>query len=196
MKERMLVAHQMYQANGGQLLSYYVYSSSPPWDFVSDLEPYGLVSDTTSIKLQAIDALRVRANAVPTLGTALPATINLHDADRSMVIDSGAGWGYGGMAYRFAPGIDEGNAESALIPVRATQTTSYKFSVTTFDAPSGGRLELLINGEVAGTWQLAASGNGRPVQSPVIRATVPAGLSIVRIRAQNGTVWVKELLVQ
>ena len=68
--------------------------------------------------------------------------------------------------------------------------------VTTYDAPAGSVLALQAEGQTVGHWQLAASNSGIPELSEPITVTLPAGLSILRLRSLNGTIWVKDLIVQ
>lgn len=192
MKARMLDAHQIYQENGGQMLMYYVYSGSEPWSFVNGLFP-SLVSDSNTTKLQAIDTLRTQHNSGVTLGYALPATIWLHDLNSSVIMNSGGGWGYDSTAYRLSPRSDSADGEFALIPVRSERQQAYNFFVSTYDAPAGSKLEMLVDGIAVGVWQLEYSNNGQLQLSKPLTITLKAGLHIIRIRSLQGTVWIKEL---
>lgn len=194
MKTQMIAAHNIYQANGGELLSYYVYSGSPPWDFVNDKTP-GSVADTNTLKLKAADYIRTHAKAAPTLGSLVPDSINLHDSNRSIIMASGAGWGYDSTAFRLTPGIDAGHGEFGLIPVRSAQSATYQVRVTTYDAPADGVLELQADGKAVGQWHLTASNSGQPAFSDPLSVTLPAGLSVLRLRSVNGLIWVKDLIV-
>lgn len=196
MAGRMLAAQAQYEANGGQMLVYYVYSGSPPWNFVNDLTP-DLVSGTVSTKLQAIDTLRTSARHVPTLGTSVPGTVWLQDPASSIRTYGGASWAYDNQAIRFGIGTrGRAFAESALIPIRSESGGSYSFSINTLDAPSGGQMELLINGKSVGVWKLQASTSGQPQGSVSLKATLPAGLSVARIRPLNNAIWVRDLVVK
>lgn len=196
MTERMIAAHRVYEANGGQMLNYYVYSSSPPWDFVNDLTP-GVVSSTSSPKLSAIDTLRVGERGPVTLGTAVPGTVWLQDPAASIRTYGGGAWSYGGQAIRFNIGTrGKAFAESALIPIRSDLGGTYSFSINTIDAPSGGQMELLVNGQSVGIWKLVASTSGQPQASVSLKATLPSGLSVVRIRPLNNAIWVRDLVVK
>ena len=195
MKARMVAAHNVYTANGGQLLSYYVYSGAHPWNFVNGAT-LNAVADTNTTKLQAADYIRTHTKAAPSLGSLLPATINLHDANRSIIMASGAGWGYDNNAFRLTPGIDTGHGEFGLIPVRSAKSTTYQVRVTTYDAPTNGVLELQADGQSVAQWRLTASNSNLPVQSKALSATLPAGLSILRLRSVSGTIWVKDLIIQ
>ena len=195
MKTRMVAAQGIYEQNGGQLLSYYVYSGAHPWNFVNGAA-LNVVADTRTTKLLAADYIRTHAKATPTLGSLLPDTINLHDTNRDIIMASGAGWGYDSNAFRFSTGMDAGHGEFGLIPVRSEQSATYQMRVTTYDAPANSVLELQAEGQTIGRWQLAASNSGIAELSEPITVTLPAGLSILRLRSLNGTIWVKDLIVQ
>ncbi|MDD2830467.1 MAG: hypothetical protein PHW18_12910 [Sulfuricurvum sp.] len=194
MKERMIDAHRIFEGNGGQLFVYYVYSSSIPWSFVNDVTP-SLVSDTNTTKLQATQFIRYAPKSAPTLGTLLPATISLHDMDKSIIMDSEAGWGYDGMAYRLSPRTDTTHGEFALIPVRSAETKVYRVSLVNYDPPQGAQIEILIDGISAGIWTLQGFVDGQAHVSSSLSVTISKGLHIVRIRSLQGTLWMKELSV-
>ena len=201
MTDRMVAAHQIYQANGGQMLGYYVYSSSTPWSFVNDILP-NVVADTSTPKLQAIDTIRTSPNAAPTLGTAVPGTIWLHDSSAGIQRNGGDDWRYNAQAFRFsADTTASGQAFSgeALVPLRTTQAGTFTFALTTYPEVDT-RVELLINGRSAGFWMLAGTCggicSGNPVTSGTLSAALPAGLSVVRIRPVSGQVWIQDLVVQ
>lgn len=196
--ERMHAAHQIYQASGGQMLNYYVYSGAGPWEFTNGVTP-GVVSDTDTVKLRAIDAIRLTRKNDVTLGQPVPGTVWLQDAAtfRQSYGGTGGAWGYDGQAIRFGPGTRGPSfAETVLLPVRSTSGGTYGFSIRTYDAPANAQVELLVNGSSAGTWKLAASSTGQPVASTALRVTLPAGLSVVRLRPLNNLVWIRDLVVQ
>lgn len=196
MLERMYVAHQTYIANGGQLLSYYVYSGAGPWDFAND-RVMNTVADT--VKLQAIDAIRLTRKSAPTLGAPVPGTVWVQDPAvfRQNYGGAAGSWGYGGQAIRLGPNSrGPAFADSVVQPIRTTLAGVYSFSIRTYDAPANARVELLVNGNSIGTWTLAASNTSQPVSSATLRAALPAGLSVVRVRPVNNTVWVRDLVVQ
>lgn len=200
MLERMHAAHQVYQAQGGQMLNYYVYSGAGPWDFVNGLPgATSTVSDTDTVKLQAIDAIRLTRKNGATLGATVPGTVWLQDPQLFRQLYGGASgsWGYDGQAVRFGPGTrGAAFAESILLPVRTAAAGTYRFSLRTYDASAGAQVEMLINGQTAGTWTLPASASGQPVASSTLSAALPAGLSVVRLRSLNSAIWIRDLVVQ
>ena len=63
------------------------------------------------------------------------------------------------------------------------------------------QVELMINGELAGTFNIPGTCGGicaddAYATSPVIKATLPAGLSVVRVRPVNNDIWIRRLIVR
>src|SRR5450830_2885 len=218
MKDRMLIAHDIWQANGGEGLTYYVYSAAAPWNFSDD--PANLVaSDTTSIKMQAITAIRnaIQAQPVPpvTLGTAVPATITFSDPVLKRI--SG---GFPGYPTTFSPGVvgnylrldttyydDAAKSGFLAVPIRNTASAAnFSFSIKTINAKATDKIELLINGVSAGVWSGFATGVPNTiVESSPIVFNLPSGLSMVRVRVVKNSlvsmaisdgVYVNSLVVQ
>jgi hypothetical protein len=198
MKDRMLVAHDTWLRNGGDMLVYYVYSASAPWAFSNGLL-MSTVSDTTSTKLQAIDAIRTGARPAPTLGTAIPGTVYLRDPNSKVItrINGGTAWRYNGTAYRIVPNAtDASKSEFVLVPVHAANAGTYKISITSFDSVSGDRVEVLANGKLIGEITPNTGPAGQAVQSPELSADLDAGVTVIRVRAKAGSgVWLRDVLV-
>lgn len=199
MKDRMQVAHNTWIANGGDMLVYYVYSAPAPWSFTNGAAN-PTVSDTTSVKLQAIDAIRTNTTATPSLGTAIPGTVYLR-APSAKVIDIAAGgtqWGYNGTAYRITPssGADASKSEFLLVPVHAATAGTYKISLNTYDSTANDRVELFANGKLVGEISATPSTGGQAIKSSEISAELESGVTVFRIRAKAGNgVWLKDVVV-
>ncbi len=59
----------------------------------------------------------------------------------------------------------------------------------------------MINGELAGTFNIPGTCGGicadnAYATSPVIKANLPAGLSVVRVRPVNNDIWIRRLIVR
>ncbi|WP_144735463.1 hypothetical protein [Extensimonas perlucida] len=198
MKDRMLVASDIWLANGGDLLVYYVYSGSPPWSFVDGLS-LSTVSDTTSPKLQAIDALVKRPLPSVTLGTAVPGSVYLRSSTSAIQTRTGGdtSWGFGGTAYRInANESDLAKSEMVLLPIRVAQSGQYKISMTTLNATATDRLQLFVDGKLMGELQPVADSSGQPKETSSLAVALPGGLSVVRVRASKGSVWIRDLVVK
>lgn len=198
MKDRMLVASDIWLANGGDLLVYYVYSGSPPWSFVDGLS-LGTVADTTSPKLQAIDALAKRRLPVVTLGTAVPGAVYLRSSTSAIQsrIGGDTSWKYAGTAYRInANEYDLAKSEMVLVPIHTSVEGKYQISMTTLDATANDRLQLFVNGKLIGELQPAIDNSGQPKETSSLSVELPKGLSVARVRTSKGSVWVRDLLVK
>lgn len=198
MKDRMLVASDIWLANGGDLLVYYVYSGSSPWSFVDGLS-LSTVSDTTSPKLQAIDALAKRPLPRVTLGTAVPGTVYLRSSISAIQtrIGGDTSWKFAGTAYRInANESDLSKSEMVLLPIRVVRPGHYQISMTTLDAATTDRLQLFVNGKLSGELLPIADNSGQPKETSSLTVALPEGLSVVRVRAGKGSVWIRDLVVK
>lgn len=198
MGERMLVAHDTWQANGGDLLVYYVYSSSAPWSFSDGSQPL-VASDTTSTKMRFIDQLNGRPQAALSLGTKVPGTVYLRSPASGLQsrIGGDTTWRYGGTAYRVNANTQQpAQSETVLVPIRATKAGRFELRINTLDAASTDRLDVFVNGQRAGDVRPGvATAAAQPVASSPLTVRLPAGLSVVRVRAKSGSVWVRDLVV-
>lgn len=198
MKDRMLVASDMWISNGGDLLVYYAYNSAAPWAFVDGLS-LSTVSDTTSPKMQAIDALVKRPLPSVTLGTAVPGSVYLRSSTSAIQsrTDGDTSWGFGGTAYRInANESDLAKSEMVLVPVRVAKSGQYKISMTTLNATTTDRLQIFVNGKLSGELQPMADSSGQPKETSSIAVALPEGLSVMRVRASKGSVWIRDLVVK
>jgi len=192
MKDRMLVAQNIWDQMGGDELVYYVYSSSAPWSFTNELVP-GVVSDTTSVKLQAIDAINATAKAAPSLGSLVPAKVYLKDTAAQTIGSDAATWAQGGTTYLLRPGVA---SAYILLPIRAAAAGSYQVSVNV-PAPVTGSVALHVNGTSAGTLDLTPDAANSAAQSSRLTVALPAGLSVLRLDTpKGGDIFVKDVVVQ
>lgn len=198
MKDRMQLAHNTWLANGGDMLVYYVYSSYRPWSFTNGVSG-ATVSDTSSVKMQAIDTIRMSTPAAPSLGTLVPSTVYLRDPAAKVISTEGGGstWKHGGTAWRIAKNATNPlKNEFLLVPVHTTTAGTYKISVTWFDSVAGDSVEVFANGTLLGELLANQGAAGQAVRSQEISAELEAGITVLRIRAKTGTeTWLKDLVV-
>jgi hypothetical protein len=198
MKDRMVAAHNIWLQHGGDLLVYYVYSAAAPWSFSNGLL-MATASDTTSVKLQAIDIIRQATPPAPTLGTAVPGTVYLRAPDNKIItrINGGTAWAYNGTAYRLVPHASiPAKSEFVLVPVRTSEAGTYKISLATYDAKATDKAEIFVSGKLAGEVTGTPGTVGQTTATTEVSADLPAGISVIRIRAKAGTgLWVKDLIV-
>ncbi|WP_024540072.1 hypothetical protein, partial [Comamonas badia] len=189
MPGRMAAAYDLWKANGGELLLYYNYSGmGAPWWFIDGTKNI-TVSDTTSPKLQFLDSLASRPVASPTLGTAVPGTVYLREATTALqtYIGGNTAWAYGGTAYRIQANTDALKSEMLLVPIRTTSAGRYTVALTTLDSPTTARVQVYVNGAIVGELAPAASSPaGAPATSATLSVDLPAGISVVRLRAKTG----------
>lgn len=199
MKDRMQVAHSTWVANGGDMLVYYIYSGPAPWSFTNGVSG-ATVSDTTSVKMQAIDAIKAGAQPVAAFGTLVPGTVYLRDASAKVISTEGGGslWGYGGTAWLLRPsGAGSNHDQFLMIPIRVAASGSYKISVTSYDAAVGAAVDIFGNGILLGDVLLNQGADGVATQSPEVTATLEEGITVMRVRVKGGqNVWLKDLIVE
>jgi hypothetical protein len=72
-KTAMVQAHDLWSANGGDLLAYFTLTGESPWGFVPDI--WDTANPQKNLKFQAIDVLNTRSRARVTYGRALPVVL-------------------------------------------------------------------------------------------------------------------------
>lgn len=200
MRERMHLAQDIWQANGGDLLVYYVYSSSASWSFSDGSRPLTR-SDTDSTKMQFVSDLSDALRPVPpfVLGTPVPGTVYLRSPDASIQTRIGGNttWGYNGTAYRINANAQyPAHSETVLVPIHTRRPGTYSVSVNTLDALATDRLDIFANGQLAGQVSPGVTTTpGQPVATTSLAVRLPEGLSVVRVRARVGSVWIRDLVV-
>lgn len=195
MKERMLLAQNIWDQAGGDELVYYVYSSSAPWSFTNELVQQ-VVSDTSSVKLQAIDAINALPQAAVTLGSVVPASIYLKDPASSTIGSDGASWALGGTVYLLRPGAVH-PSPYILLPIRTATAGTYQISLKVPNKVTGS-VKLYVNGNSHGAINLTLDSTGTTTVSAKVAASLPAGLSVLRLEAPaaSGDIFVKNVVVE
>ena len=199
MKNAMRSAHRTWVAIGGDMMVYYIYSGPAPWSFTNG-ESGAVVSDTTSVKMQAVDEIVNLQQPTAEFGTLVPGTVYLRDASAKVISTEGGGslWGYGGTAWLLRPmGVGSDHNQFLLVPVRCTEDGDYQISVTAYDSAVGAEVEIFGNGESLGSLLLNQGADGVAVQSPKLSATLEAGLTVLRVRVVGGqNVWLKDVIIE
>jgi hypothetical protein len=204
MKDRMLIAQDIFNANGGDEFNYYLYSGPAPWSFSNGLNPKS-VSDTNSVKLNAIDEITARAPAAATLGTMVPAIIYLKDAVSNVIGADGAGWKLNNTVFR----LSSSTAGYVLVPVRtsstaatataataANSTTNYQLSLNVPASSGAAAANVYIEGELVGSINVTDNTSNLSVQTISIPVTLKSGLSVIRIVATKGEIFIKDLILK
>ena len=202
MKDCMLAAHDIWVAKGGDLLVYYIYSGPAPWSFTNGASG-AVISDTTSVKMQAIDTIRLGSSAAPSLGTLVPSTAYLRESSAN-VISTEAGdstWKYSGTAWKLNKhATDAAKNEFLMVPVRTTAAGNYKVAYTSYDSVATESVDVFVNGVLQGTVLANTGAAGSAVKSQQITVALPEGISVFRLRVkvapQYNEVWLKDLIVE
>lgn len=199
MKDRMQVAHNTWLANGGDMLVYYVYTGSSPWSFTNGVSG-ATVSDTTSVKMQAIDAIKADTSPpVLTLGTLVPATVYLRDPSAKAVSTEGgtSAWGYDGTAWQLLRSASN-QGDSLFVPVRTAVAGAYLVSYTAYDTDPGEGLDVFVDGVLQGNAATVQGAAGVAVRGQAVTVTLPAGVSVIRLRPSvaPSEIWIKDLIVE
>ena len=195
MRDRMVMAQEIWDQTGGDELVYYVYSSASPWSFTNELVQQ-VVSDTSSVKLQAIDAINAKVKPEVTLGSAVPASIYLKDAVSQTIGSDGASWAFGGSVYLLRPNAVN-PSPYILVPIRTTRAGTYRVSINA-TAKVTGTVALFVNGASNGVINLSADQATMGTLSSKVPVTLPAGLSVIRLDTPQGSgdSYVRELIVE
>jgi hypothetical protein len=198
MKQRMQIAHAVWQTNGGDMLVYYTFTGGSPWTFHDGLGN-SIVSDTKTVKMQALDAIRTQPKAPVTLGTEVPGTIALRDksANTQVWLDNGGGWNYSNVAYRMVSNATPVKSDFILVPMRTKKAGTYKLVINTFEGLATDKFNIYVNGVPQGTIKPAVHASGTLMESDPVNIELPEGLSVLRIKAATvAPLWIKEVIVK
>lgn len=195
MRNRMLIAQDIWDQAGGDELVYYVYSGSAPWSFTNELVQQ-VVSDTGSVKLQAIDAINAKPKPQVTLGSQVPGSIYLKDGASQVIASDAAPWALAGSVYLLRPGAVS-PSPYILVPVRVATAGTFKVSLT-IGAKVTGSVALFVNGASSGPINLVPDANNIATVSSKVNVILPAGLSVLRLDTPQGSgdILVKNVVVE
>ena len=193
MKDRILIAQDIWDRSGGDELVYYVYSGSAPWSFTNELIPQ-VVSDNTSVKLQAIDAINAKTRPAVTLGTSVPGTVHLKNPASQTIGNDGASWALNNTAYLLRPSAVD---TYILIPIKTTAAGTHQLSLNV-GTQLTGTVALYVNGARLGDIALSPDPANATAKSSKVTVALPAGLSVVRVELPRSTqdIFVVDLVVQ
>ena len=193
MKDRMVLAQDIWDKAGGDELVYYVYSSTAPWSFTNELVQQ-VVSDTSSVKLQAIDTINGKTKPAATLGRLVPATVYLKDPESQAIGADGASWAFSGTVYLLRPSV---NNSYILVPIRTPSAGTYQVSLN-LGAKTSGSVVLHANGIDSGTLNIGSNASDTATTSSKVVVTLPSGLSVLRLDTPRsaGDIFVKDVVVE
>jgi fibronectin type 3 domain-containing protein len=179
---------------GGDVLVYYTVEGPGDWEFTPDINPNdGPFTGATTPKFLALADIQAAPKAAVTLGAPLPGTLSLSNETKGPVngatyqLISGGSSGYsqtiGGQSCE--SGINTGSyvaypASNAGAAFSGSLTLSGSSTVAT-------QVGIWINGTLQGTVTLAASPNKNLENSTSLSVNIPAGLSMIRLQVNSGT---------
>lgn len=195
MKDRMLIAQDIWDRVGGDELVYYVYSSSAPWSFSNELVQQ-VVSDTSSVKLKAVDAINAKARPAVTLGSLVPKVVYLKDPATETIGSNLAVWAQSGTTYLLRPGATD-HVPYVMVPVRTAAAGTYRVSLN-IAAKVSGSVALFVNGTSYGLIMLAPDASNTNTVSSKVAVALPAGLSVLRLDTPQGSgdIFVRDVVVE
>lgn len=194
MKSRMLLAQDIWDQAGGDELVYYIYSGPAPWSFSNDLVPQ-VVSDTGSVKLQAIEAINAKTRPPTTLGSTVPGTVHLKDPNSQTIGADGAQWALNNTTYLLRPMTAK---SYVLVPVRTAAAGTYQISLHLGKKVSAGSVALHANGVNKGEIALFQDPANPSASGSKLSVALPAGLSVLRLDTPKGSqdIFVEDVVVQ
>lgn len=194
MKSRMLLAQDIWDQAGGDELVYYIYSGPAPWSFSNDLVPQ-VVSDTGSVKLQAIEAINAKTRPSTTLGSIVPGTVHLKDPNSQTIGADGAQWALNNTTYLLRPTTAK---SYVLVPVRTAAAGTYQISLHLGKKVSAGSVALHANGVNKGEIALFQDPANPSASGSKLSVALPAGLSVLRLDTPKGSqdIFVEDVVVQ
>jgi hypothetical protein len=182
MTEAMVEAHDLWSANGGDLLTYFTITGESTWGFVPDI--WDAANPKKNFKLQAIDVLNTRTRAKATYGVPLPATL---EARKFNIPPS---W----LDDRHPERLKPGQWFSYTTQVRSAATFNLKLKAGSANADS--TVELWIDGTVLETIEIPKTGffsNTMDTQTLAIKMS--EGIHSIMIRGKHGTVNLNQIII-
>ncbi len=194
MKDSMVLAQDLWDQAGGDEMVYYIYSGPAPWSFTNDLVSQ-VVSDTNSIKMQAIETINAKARPATTLGMAVPGTVHLKDPSSKTIGADGAAWALNNTTYLLRPA--SANA-FILVPVRTAAAGTYQISLHLGSKVTNGTVTLHANGVNKGDIALFQDPANPSASGSKLAVALPAGLSVLRLDLPKGgqDIFVEDVVVQ
>ncbi len=177
--------HNLWSADGGDLLVYYTMTGAADWEFTPD------ISNLDTPKCNALYSLSGKPRAAVTLGQVLPGEMLVGTLPN--VADSNGFSGYTlNRSYgKVIGGIRPG--QWVAFPGNSTKAFNANLSVNAI-ALADSVLTLWINGTQTGNVSL--SENSNLVWSAATSALIPQGLVMVRLQLVSGNIIVRSINVQ
>ena len=180
-RSSMVTAHDLWSANGGDLMMYFTITGESAWGFVPDI--WDAMNPQKSLKLQAVDSLNAQPRAAASSGTLLPATLDAKKfnippqnfADRRPgQLKPGQWFGY---------------------TVRTAQPGIFQISLQA-SADQASQVEVWINGGLLGFIEVPKQSLlGGAVQTQSLGMRLAPGVQGILLRGKTGTVEVDQIKI-
>ncbi|MGB8699932.1 MAG: hypothetical protein WCD18_10995, partial [Thermosynechococcaceae cyanobacterium] len=180
MKSGMVQAHDLWSANGGDLLVYFTLTGESPWGFVSDI--WDATNPQKNLKLQAIDALNRQPRAKATYGILLPATW------AASAFNVPPGWLNQHRMDRLKPG------QWASYTVRAEQAETFNLQLKASAQTANATAEVWVDGALRGIVTIPQSGwlSGL-TETKALTILFAEGIHGILIRGKTGTINIDQI---
>jgi hypothetical protein len=176
----MVQAHDVWSANGGDLLAYFTITGESPWGFVPDI--WDVTNPQKNLKFQAINTLNTQPRARVSYGVLLPAVLdaaNYNTPPKS--------------TYK-SDGLKSGQWLSYT--VRADRADNFKIRLKGSADTANIKVEIWVDGVISGVVNLPQGGwipSARETQE--VQVSLGEGLHGILIRPKAGTINVNQIIV-
>jgi hypothetical protein len=179
-KTAMVQAHDVWSANGGDLLAYFTITGESPWGFVPDI--WDVNNPQKNLKFQAINTLNTQPRAQVTYGVPLPAVL---DAANYSTPPKG---NY--KPEQLKPG------QWFSYTVRADRANNFKIQLKGSADTANSKVEIWVDGGIVGVVTLPQAGwIPSAGETQAVQVSLGEGLHGILIRPKAGTVKIDQIIV-
>jgi hypothetical protein len=179
-KSAMVQSHDVWSANGGDLLAYFTITGESPWGFVPDI--WDVTNPQKNLKFQAISTLNTQPRARVTYGVPLPAVLEAANYNTPPKGNYNPD--------RLKPG------QWLSYTVKADRADNFKIRLKGSADAANRKVEIWVNGAIVGVVTLSQSGwIPSAGESQEIQVSLGEGLHGILIRPQAGTVKLNQIIV-
>ena len=171
-------AHNIWSANGGDLLVYYVLRGPPSWEFTPS------IGKLDTPKLRALDALASSKRAAVTLGSILPGTITAAQFYPDGRIRSNSDYTDKVDGETVVRSGDTTPGEWMAVVARAP--AAFAGTLTVRGVSSGGKIRVWVNGVTKGNVTFGDAGR-RLQDSSGLALDIPKGVAVLRFETVSGS---------
>lgn len=205
----MVAAYDVFRSYGGDEFNFFGYAGAEPWTFI-DAQSNLPVSDTTSVKMQALQTIGERTAAAVTIGTAMPGVLTFSPANGTTKpavttsVTKGVGYQYTAATAKYpvsfyyglkaVAGVDSAHLPELLVPVRLASAGTFHIHLVGVYSV-GSEIEVKTSTDTPVSLSAADSTSGT-ITTNTAAITLPAGLTVLRLRPLKGTFDLTQLVIQ